>query len=312
MTTPSINCRKLTIFEGPDGGGKSTAAQKFAEQTGAHYVHFGPLPGVTKGLGRMYVEAMMPALMGYTDVVFDRSWLSELPYGVAFRLGANRLGVPGRRMLERLAMRCETIVVNCRPAWDVVRANYLSRKHIEMLEDDQQLRQVYDIYGMQESDLPSVVYDYTKNQDFFDFFYGRECDELRTSAHVVVSKTAGNLDAKAIIVGERFADQKDNDALYQWPFGSFSGAGCSRWLAEQLDGADIHEKDLLWVNADQPLSWINSYTYAGTKVFALGNEATKALNMAAVPHEFVQHPQAWKRFRHNDPYPLIDMLRSAI
>ena len=79
--------KKLTIFEGCDGSGKTTAAREFAEQTGAKYVHFHNLPRIKKGLGRMYVEAMLPALLGYQEVVFDRSWLSETPYGEAFREG---------------------------------------------------------------------------------------------------------------------------------------------------------------------------------------------------------------------------------
>ena len=64
-------CRRLTIFEGPDGSGKSTAAQAYAEATKAKYVHFPALPQVDKSLGRIYVEAMLPALLGYQDVVFD-------------------------------------------------------------------------------------------------------------------------------------------------------------------------------------------------------------------------------------------------
>ena len=87
MMMPSTSA-KLTIFEGPDGGGKTTAAEKYAKETGAQYVHFGPLPHVKDSLARVYVEAMMPAILGLQDVVFDRSWLSEIPYGTAFRGGA--------------------------------------------------------------------------------------------------------------------------------------------------------------------------------------------------------------------------------
>jgi len=99
-------CKRLTIFEGCDGSGKSTAAAKFAEEHGAKLVHFPALPRVTNNLARMYVEAMLPALLGYQDVVFDRCWLSEEPYGTAFREGQDRLGVVSVRMLERLAFRC--------------------------------------------------------------------------------------------------------------------------------------------------------------------------------------------------------------
>jgi polyphosphate kinase 2 (PPK2 family) len=113
-----IDSKVLTIFEGPDGSGKTTAAREYAEQTGARYVHFPALPRVKHGLGRMYVEAMLPALLGYHDVVFDRCWLSETPYGEAFREGQDRLTQADRRMLERLALRCGAVVVKCLPEWD--------------------------------------------------------------------------------------------------------------------------------------------------------------------------------------------------
>lgn len=141
MTTSN----KLTIFEGPDGSGKSTLAKRFAKATGARYVHFGPLPKISGSLGRVHVEAMMPALLGYQDVVFDRSWLSEVPYGQAFREGTDRLGDPSREMLDRLALRCGGAVVMCDPGWETVRSNFLARKHMEMLDDDNQLKIVYDL-----------------------------------------------------------------------------------------------------------------------------------------------------------------------
>jgi hypothetical protein len=290
-------CKTLTIFEGCDGSGKSTQAKKFAEKTGALYVHFPALPRVTKNLARMYVEAMLPALLGYQDVVFDRSWLSEPPYSIAFREGRERLGVADYRMLERLALRCGAVVVLCDPGWDIVKANYMSRKHLEMLNDESQLKVVYDIYkNMEKSTSLSV----TK----FDYYNDAQFVRFSNYCHLLHTQTAGNIYAPYILVGESFAERKDNDSFYQWPFASFSNEGCSQWLTERLHAHGVPESDLLWVNADQDLSFILGLT--PKHVFALGNEAYSELYRNKIPATVIPHPQYWKRFHSRETYPLLN------
>ncbi len=298
--------KKLTIFEGPDGGGKSTAAEAYAKYAGAKYVHFGPLPHVKDGLARMYVEAMLPALLGYQDVVFDRCWLSEIPYGSAFRGGADRLGPDSVRMLERLAMRCGAVVVYCRPNWRTVRQNYLKRKEIEYLESEDQLRHVYEVYAAQKTGLPSMLFDYTAPQSERPFYLelSDKIDAQRQMQHPLSVATAGNWSADVVLVGESFAERKDQDPWYQWPFASFSGKGCSRWVTEQLRLANISEKSLLWTNADQDLRAVIDEQ----QVIALGTSASQSLEAAGIRHEMVPHPQAWKRFNNKQRYPLLDLL----
>lgn len=293
---------KLTLFEGPDGGGKSTAAQAYAEQTGAKYVHFSALPRVNRGLGRIYVEAMLPALLGYQDVVFDRCWLSEMPYGVAFREGKDRLTSASRRMLERLAMRCGAVVVRCQPDFDVVKSNYLSRKHMEMLDNEGQLKMVYDLYAEQPTDLPEVIYDYTAEPKLATY----SIEHNRMKRHPLSLASAGNWSGRFVIVGEGFAERKDTDAFYQWPFASFSGEGCSQWLTEKLDLIEVGENDLLWVNADQDLAFL--YDLQPEKIIALGGQAYEKLYRLKIMAATVPHPQSWKRFNNGQRYPLLDLI----
>ncbi len=300
-----VSCR-LTIFEGPDGGGKSTAAQAFAKATGARYVHFSALPRVGKSLGRVYVEAMLPALLGYQDVVFDRCWLSEMPYGAAFREGKDRLNNASRRMLERLAMRCGAVVVKCQPAWETVKANYLSRKHIEMLDNEHQLKTVYDLYAEQPTDLPELVYDYTKEDLLTISKLMNDVESVRFPRHPLNLASAGNWDGEFVLVGRSFAERKDNDAFYQWPFASFSGEGCSQWLTDQLDSIEVGEDQILWLNADQDLSIL--YDLNATKIVALGNEAYDQLYRLKIQAQVVPHPQSWKRFNAKQPYPLLRII----
>lgn len=295
-----IQARSITIFEGVDGSGKTTAAKAFAEKTRAVYVHFGPLPGVDKGLARIYIEAALPALLGYQDVVFDRSWLSEVPYGTVFRGGADRLGKASCRMLERLFMRCATQVVACDPGWGAIEASFKARKGDEYLETVDQLRQVYDLYLDSGSDLPIVKYDYTSNTSWDR--------EFRTRPHFVDMGTTGNNQAKVLLVVENCGNHKEHDSWHQAPFMSFSRTGCSQWLTNQLEAGGIHEACLLWCNSDR----LRPSTVIGKKVVALGDTASARLTEWEVPHEKAPHPQGWKRFHAGDPYPLIPLLKELV
>lgn len=296
-------CRNLTIFEGCDGGGKSTAAKAYAEMTGARYVHFSAMPRVAQGLPRMYVEAMMPALLGHQDVVFDRCWLSEAPYGSVFREGGDRIGVAGNRMLERLAMRCGAVVVMCNPGWEATRASYLKRRHMEMLDSTAQLEAVFNIYVEQvQTDLPRIDFNYQLD-NIQQFALG--ISSARFEKHGIDVHTAGNWNGRVALVGESFAEHKDYDPFYQWPFASFSNSGCSQWLTRQLDGVGIGESELFWMNADM-LDIIN--ILGNEIVVALGSAASERLESLGIAHRRMPHPQYWKRFETSKRYPLLNII----
>lgn len=296
--------RSITIFEGADGSGKTRAAQCLAVATGAKYVHFGPLLNVKKGLAKIYVEAALPALLGYQSVVFDRSWLSEVPYGRVFRGGADRLGPEACRMLERIFMRCRTAVVYCDPGEEAALDSFRRRKGEEYLDREEQLLKVRDLYDEMQTDLPLTRYDYTTK--------ALDPDNLRrTIAHPVDSETAGNSQATTLIVGESYAELTDHDSWYQKPFCSFSGAGCSRWLTRQLIETGIDESSLLWCNADQ-LS-VSPHVMNVNRVVALGAVASSAVREVFGPTKAqlfeLEHPQSHKRFKYHDPYPLKEIFK---
>lgn len=300
--------KQLVIFEGPDGSGKTTAAKQMAERLGARYVHFSSLPRVSAGLARMYVEAMLPALLGYQTVVFDRSWLSEIPYGMAYREGHDRLGDAARRMLERLALRCGAVVVKADPGWETVASNFAKRKHLEMLDNHYQLAEVYMLYNQMQTDLPVIPYDYREGSSNLDLDL---IQESSSGCHDVDVMSAGNLAAikhGVVLVGQDFAERKDQDPFYQWPFASFNRAGCSQWLAEVLERAEISEADLFWINADQNLRIIEE----ARTVVALGGQASTELSMKGIKHITVAHPQHQRRFGGSSRYELINILRERI
>lgn len=245
--------RNITIFEGPDGSGKSTLAEKFAKETGALYIHFDAMKNVNNCLGRIYAEAMLPALLGYQDLVFDRSWLSENPYNIAFHKGKERLTVIDMQMLERLAMRCGTVVVHCQPSWETVKSNYLGRKEIEMLDNEHQLKQVYDLYTSQETYLPKLKYDYTKDDSSITQLIDK-VEAIRLPKHPVTSKSTGNWDAKKVIIGNPDRHVCDTNTFYNWPFVSFDNNDYNHDITYDINSFNIDERELLWLDVDQDLS----------------------------------------------------------
>lgn len=300
--------KKLVILEGPDGAGKTTLAKKICQDLDAEYVHSGPLKVVKRGLPRMYIEAMLPAMLGLRNVVMDRCWLSEMPYGIAFRHGEDRLTKASVAMLERAALRCGGELIMCIPPWGHVSANYASHHEDEMLENENQLKLVYDIYLSTQARtcLNTTTYDYT-NPDWQKFVPDN------TPEHFKDIRTAGNLNANVVLVGESFASQKDDDPFYQLPFMSFTNNGCSSWLANGLIEAKISERNLLWVNADELDVWTAATLELSTRhLVALGAEAEAKLKVLGLKFTKMNHPQSWKRFRSSEQYPLFDYLKQVV
>lgn len=301
--------KTVTIFEGCDGGGKTTLAKVYAATYHARYVHFNNVPRVTDGLARLYVEAMLPALLGYQDVVLDRCWLSETPYGEVFREGRDRLTLADRAMLERLAMRCGAVVVHCRTSWERTVESFRARKGKEMLKSEQQLAEVYRLYENLASALPVVEHDWQTDDRFNELTIVRS----RHDRHPLDVQSAGNLSANYVLVGEAFADLKDQDPFYQWPFGSFSQEGCSQWLTHGLIEKLIPEDDLLWVNADQEDTALKDLINSHERlcVVALGSVAYEKLRDLKIACEVVPHPQWHKRFNSRNRYQLFNLLGGA-
>ena len=319
-TTVDIDIRerkpqRLIILEGPDCSGKSTLAKALADRLLYHtLMHHGPYPRLTsQQLPRFYAEGMATSLQRWHGLVMDRSWLSEQVYGPIYR-GADRLATFQRRHLERIALRLGAVVVLCLPPWADVRDQWARRKGLdpkaEMLDNEDQLRRIYDAYHALETDLPVVHYDYTIHGRDVSKVLG-QVDRRSTGLHPWLAPSVGSTDSKVILVGEKPSDHTDADTLMQWPFSSFSRQGSSAWLTEMLHANGILETDLLWLNAGTGFVTPLERLYA-RPVIALGNEASKELARHHISHETVAHPQHHKRFKGGEPYPLIDLIKKHL
>jgi thymidylate kinase len=214
------NCKQLTIFEGCDGAGKSTAAKELAQATDAMYVHMGPMPYASgASIFRATLDAMMPALLGHRNVVLDRAWPSEFIYGDVYRNGKHRLSEDDQRALDRIAMRCSAVVVRCDPGLRAVQQSFESGRE-EMLDNVEQLNRVYWRYRQltDYTDLPIVDFDYTK-QDVTSLSFRMSIYDKRNCVplHELEAPTTGNLAAThLVVVDDEAYKQTDSDHLHSF------------------------------------------------------------------------------------------------
>lgn len=157
----------ITIFEGCDGAGKTTVAKAYADLVGARYVHFGPSKGV-HNLSDIYIDAMVESIYdSKVHLVFDRSWLSEEPYGQVYRNGLDRLGTETVCGLNTLAELQRGVLVYCKPPLSNVIRSFKSRPEDEMLDTLDQLTDVYELYDVTidkaSNTIDTLYYDYTLN-----------------------------------------------------------------------------------------------------------------------------------------------------
>lgn len=313
--------KRIIIFEGADGCGKSVLATELARKLDpAILTRHGPYPGEAE-VWRRYLVSMLPAYADIANVVMDRSWISEPIYGAAYRGGANRISVAQRRMLERVALGRGAGVVLCRVPWSLCAENFKRRKAEggEYLDDTAQLKVVYDGYRALEAPdrLP------TRNVVRFNY---ASRDVVPTALAV-----AENLEAplnlgpgigawapgkSILIVGER---PGGGGGRWHLPFVSLRRDGCSAWLADLLEEGGIPEAALYWVNAYDGREGTGAKldhrfvdALAPRAVVALGDVAARWCREAGIGYDGFDHPKHHKRFNHSKPYPLISEVKKCM
>ena len=293
--------KRLVIFEGPDGAGKTTLAKAVAEHLDAHYVHLGPFRRVAfgSGLARLYAEAMMPAAIGDRAVVMDRSWISEKPYADAFRAGRDRLSDGSKRSLERLAWRCMTTVVFCLPPWDRVGTNFMVTRGDQMLDNLAQLRQVYDAFSNFDSltSLPRCVVD-PLSYGRGDPLAVREALSYSASTpHRLDPFTSGNVRGARALVVASHEDWSGSMPLHRW-----AGVSVPFAVASALLSSGTSEALLMWAPSDGLTDAIRSHPLpvisadAGADSALADKSVVPALSFAGLPgREFEAAVQELKK-----------------
>lgn len=281
--------KTITIFEGPDGSGKTTLAKQYASNTGALYIHFDALYGV-QNIHKYFMEAMMPALLGYQSVVLDRCWHSGPIYDLVFR---NMEPEEGRQnteicaLLDRAASFCNAVYVKCLPPEDTCINNWKSRLDSELVKSEGKMRAIHKLYRLQDKSvcLPLVVSNYTVPPEKpyathlaeLSAFIAKRREEVymtnQPRVHIMVSSSVEKTDADTMIdvPGVRFHPDSNE---YKLAF-DFSHL-CS------LDSAPTAEELVNYIPAGISNAELVQYFKAiGGKnkqyVFAIGDKATETM-----------------------------------
>lgn len=154
--------KRLTIFEGPDGSGKTTLAYAFTRATQATLIHHGSYLNTPDDLlADVYGMSMDLAVSQMSDVVLDRCWLSEPCYGPVMRNKVRLLKSDVIHLENCARRRTMPLVVLCLPPIEKCFEAFRSRPQEEYLKKETQLTQVYQSYLDMTTTLPVVRYDRT-------------------------------------------------------------------------------------------------------------------------------------------------------
>ena len=121
---------------------------------------------------------------------------------------------------------------------------------------------------------------------------------------------------EVLLIGDRPGPSAPRDDLYvHTPF--FSVKHCSGWLNALLHANSIPEQRLAWINSSDrvgtPLNFDIVKKLKPSVILALGGNAERWLiKNGCSSYIKVDHPQYWKRFKNSEPYPLVDVLKTAL
>lgn len=311
----------VTIFEGPDGAGKTTLAATLQrmlprrEQLKPVCVNHGPYIG-ERDIAIHYLNSMVGSRTSLMHPILDRSWVSEGVYGPIMRNGT-RINVAQRRALERFALGCGAIIIMCLPSYEACKRTYLSRRESEYLPDESFLKRVYNEFAtlIDNQVVPTFLYNYERETSrtlYLDMVHDTR------QAYVNHGPGVGAFrDRTTLIVGEQVSHAT---AAVLFPWMSWDLRGCVGWLSDQLESWGVSERDLYWINAlddrgneVRPGGWLERLN--PRRVIALGQIAGawvqkhRALMKHAQRYDYA-HPQHWKRFHHNEQYPMKEAFES--
>lgn len=305
MNMPNL-CGQITIFEGPDGSGKTTIAKNYAEVKRAQYRHHGTYKDCFREINEAMVLSMVGMEQGH-DVVLDRCWISEKPYGTIHRpYEPLRIYEVDQRMHERLALRGGAVMVRCLPAKSRVLKTWERRVEDEEVKDSKKMAKVYDWYLREfKTSLPLITYDYW-NVEIPSLFKAIERFRPRRK-HFVDVVSAGNADAKTVIVSSF------TKSVPVWT--NFEPLTASQWLTGYLAANDISEYELSWVNIrtdvvnPSDLAWLNILASSGSKIIALDHEVAEWLKKNHFEYALVDHPTHVMHGKPDTPYALAALIK---
>ena len=100
----------IYILEGPDGGGKTTLAERISLMARVKIAHFS-YPKNDEELAQMFIM-YQDFIKGNSNVILDRCWYSDMCYGPVMREGST-ITYPQMYSLERMAANKGAMIIYC-------------------------------------------------------------------------------------------------------------------------------------------------------------------------------------------------------
>lgn len=159
-----VNRTQIYIVEGPDGAGKSTlvGSQIFMGEQKDHVGQPKTNDPFTEYMALIRSRCEGP--LQRKVAVFDRLHLGEHVYGPIFR-GADRLGFPASRMIDRYLLQNPVVVIVCLPPLYQIKENVCLTDGTQLPRTTEHLEAIYRGYSELRYNLPVVVHDYTIGGD---------------------------------------------------------------------------------------------------------------------------------------------------
>lgn len=294
----------MIILEGPDCAGKTTLAEAVLRDYWGISRHQGPFHGSEPVMNQV-VDAVLRG--GSAVRVFDRLYHGERVYGPIYR-GEDRLGAAHQRMLDRFMLTRDAVLVKCIAPWSVMKDLWLKRADDERFASDgvDKYVKVWTEYGHLTTFLPTINWDFTKDNP--RELIGRIHEAKRGYNAQAIQTGVGSWrpGISTLIVGE--APGKWLMDKYKVPLTFIAPNGNGPWFAEKLKRWGIDERELFWVNAKtvdgktQDAGFLDDLQ--PKRIIALGERAKLWAQLNGEQPEAYPHPAYWKRFHHNEPYPL--------
>lgn len=114
----------IIIIEGPDGSGKTTLANQLSRQTGYKIIH--RTRPKTEEEKAIMMDEYLQIIRSRENVIFDRSWYSEMVYGPVMR-DASVISYSQMYDLERRLMKVGAMIIYCTDAKPVLWARCQER-----------------------------------------------------------------------------------------------------------------------------------------------------------------------------------------
>lgn len=281
----------LILVDGPLSAFRTHIATTLAERYVSHHDR-----GRVDTTPEMYVRMMAPAIDSIRPVIIECSWITQEHHQHHLPEISQELfkrHAPQRRMLDRLALGCGAL-------------------SILVIDESSPLVAHW-------NDFNSLKFDTLFWTDWDEFFFADIDYRLRQLKNPGPGMGKWSPHESILLVGDQHGDTVQPYNVHRnIAFCSMSGKGCSEWLAEQLDKANISETALYWINARDPKPLSGRATPATfldelqpKMIIALGDMAMQWCRASEKPFVSVPHPQWWKRFHYYEQYPLIPLLQET-